>query len=47
MKLDQFKNEMHFDVPGIGFLGSPFVALERQEAHEQKPKKGTPMQIEI
>lgn len=34
LKLDQFKNDMHFDVPGIGYLGSPFVALENKERHE-------------
>ena len=24
------ENKMHFNVPGIGFLGSPFAMLEKQ-----------------
>jgi hypothetical protein len=34
---------MHFNVPGIGFLGSPFAILEKQLQAARKPKKSTPM----
>lgn len=36
LELDYFdkayssENKMHFNVPGIGFLGSPFAILEKQ-----------------
>jgi hypothetical protein len=47
LNLDSFDNNMHFNVPGIGFLGSPFSVLEKQLAMARKPKKSTPMQLKI
>tara|TARA_B110000285_G_scaffold233423_1_gene307198 strand:+ start:1018 stop:1308 length:291 start_codon:yes stop_codon:yes gene_type:complete len=37
------KAKMHMNIPGIGFMGSPFSDLEKQLQAARKPKKSTPM----